>query len=128
MAQFASELRFSVDLEGFTTWVPLAFASTHSVAFMTSGFHPQVSGAPQFAVGHWQTCAPLDLVTEPVLMTAPRALEAPLPPLSQGYVALDIPSTAATFAIVPDLLSLPPGWSCNSAFPLMGPLKCDIGA
>ena len=32
-------------------------------------------------------------------MTPARALEAPLTPLSQGYVAIDIPSTAATFAI-----------------------------
>ena len=32
-------------------------------------------------------------------MTAPHTPEAPLTPLSQGYVAIDIPSTAATFAI-----------------------------
>ena len=99
MAQSTGELHFSIDSEGFTTWVPPAFASTHSVPFVTPGFHPQVSRAPQFVAGHWQTCAPLDPVTEPVLMTAPRAPEAPLTPSSQGHVALDIPAVVATFAI-----------------------------
>ena len=33
------------------------------------------------------------------MMTPARAVEAPLTPHSQGYVAIDIPSTAATFAI-----------------------------
>ena len=32
-------------------------------------------------------------------MTPARVPEAPLTPLSQGYVAIDIPSTVATFAI-----------------------------
>ena len=99
MAQSAGELRFSIDSEGFTTWVPPTFTSTHSVSLVTPGFHPQVSGAPQLAAGHWQTCAPPDPVTEPILMIARRAPEAPLTPSSQGYVTLDIPSTAVTFAI-----------------------------
>ena len=49
--------------------------------------------------GHWQTYSPPDPVTEPILMTPTRVPEAPLTPLSQGYVALDIPSTAMTFAV-----------------------------
>ena len=58
-----------------------------------------MSETPQFAVGHWQTHAPPDSVTESILMTATRALEAPLTPLSQGYVTLNIPSTVVTLAI-----------------------------
>ena len=58
-----------------------------------------VSGAPQLVAGHWQTHAPPDPFTEPISMTAPRALEVPLTPLSQGYVVTDIPSVAVTFAI-----------------------------
>ena len=89
----------SIASEGISTSVPLTLASTLFVPLVTSGFHPLVPGAPQYAVGHWQTYAPPDLITESILMTATRAPEAPPTPLSQGYIALDTPSTAATFAV-----------------------------
>ena len=99
MAQFAGESHISVAAEGFTASVPPTFASTPFVPLVTLGFHPLVPGAPQLAVGHWQTYAPLDLVIESILMTHARASEAPLTPLSQGYVVIVIPPAAATFAI-----------------------------
>ena len=79
--------------------VPLDFTSTRSVTFVTPGFHPQVSRAPQFAKGHWQTYAPLGSVTESILVTTTRIPKAPLTPLSRGYVVIDAPSLAATLAI-----------------------------
>ena len=45
-------------------------------------------------------------------MTATRASEAPLTLLSQGYVALDTPSAATTFAVG----SLSPGQSVSLPF------------
>ena len=82
MAQFASEPLIYLASEGISTSVPPTPASTPSMPLVTLGFHPVVSGAPQYAAGHWQTCAPPDPVTEPVLMTTPHAPEAPLTPSS----------------------------------------------
>ena len=80
MAQFASEPLISVASKGISTLVPPTLASTPFVPLVTPGFHPLVSGAPQYAMGHWQTYAPLDPVTESILMTATCVLEAPLTP------------------------------------------------
>ena len=82
MAQSAGELHFSIDSEGFTTWASPDFTTTRFVPSVTLGFHLQVSGAPQFATGHWQTCAPPDLIVESVSMTASRVPEAPMTPPS----------------------------------------------
>ena len=82
MAQFASESLLTLASKVVTVSIPLTFASTPFVPLVTLGFHPMAFGAPQLTSGHWQTHAPLDLVTEPILMTPPRALEAPLTPLS----------------------------------------------
>ena len=82
MAQFAVEPLISVAPEGISTSVPPTLASTPSVPLVTLGFHPLVPGAPQYAAGHWQTYAPLDLITESILMTTTRAPEAPLTLLS----------------------------------------------
>ena len=48
----------------------------------------------------------------PILMTAPRALEVTLTPLSQSYVPLNTSSTAATLAVGP----LSPGQSVSLLF------------
>ena len=81
MAQFASEPLITLALEGISTSVPPTPISTPSVPFVTPGFQPMVSRAPQYAPGHWQTYAPLDLVAESILMTATRVPEVPLTPL-----------------------------------------------
>ena len=83
MAQFASEPLLTLASEVVTAPVPPTLASTSSMPLVTPGFHPMVSEAPQLAAGHWQTYAPPDLVIESILMTAPRAPEVPLTPLSQ---------------------------------------------
>ena len=69
-------------------------------------------GTPHYAAGQWQTYAPPNPVTKSILMTATCALEAPLTPLSQGYVALDTSSAMATFAVG----SLSPGQSLSLPF------------
>ena len=82
MAQFASEPLLTLASEVVSASVPPTPASIPSVPFMTQGFHPVVSRAPQYAVGHWQPYAPLDPVAESILMTTTRVLEAALTPLS----------------------------------------------
>ena len=82
MAQFAGEPLIFVALEGIFTSVPPTLTSTPSVSLVTSGFHPLVPETPQHVAGHWQIYTPLDLVTESILMTATRAPEVPLTPLS----------------------------------------------
>ena len=109
MAQFAGEPLISIASEGISTSVPPTLASTPSVPLVTPGFHPLGPGAPQHAAAHWQTYAPPDPVTEPILMTPTRAPKAPLTPPCQGYVALNIPSATATFAVG----SLSPGQSMS---------------
>ena len=78
MAQRTIEPLLIVVLEGISTSVPPTLASTPFVPFVTLGFPPLVPGAPQYAVGHWQTHAAPDPVTEPILMTPTHAPEAPL--------------------------------------------------
>ena len=99
MAQFADEPLISIAPEEISTSVPPTLALTPYVPLVTPGFHPLVPGTPQHAVGLWQTYASPDPVTESILMTTTRTPEAPLTPLSNGYVTFDNPSTAVTFAV-----------------------------
>ena len=57
---------------------------------------PQVQLPPLYPVGQWQ---PTDSVTESILVTATRASEAQLSPLSQGHVPFGTFAAAATPAI-----------------------------
>ena len=76
MAQFASEPLISVVSEGIPTLVPSTLASIPSVPLLTPGFHPLVPRTLLHSMGHGQTYAPPDLVTESILMTTTHALEA----------------------------------------------------
>ena len=110
MAQFTGEPQLFATPEGTSTSVPLTFTLTPSVPLVTPGFHPLVFGTPLHSAGHWHTYAPLDPITESILVTTTRIPETLLTASSpQGSVTFDTLSTAATSAVG----SLPSGQSVS---------------
>ena len=99
MAQRTVEPPLALASEVVPAPAPPVPISNPSVPSVTPGFSLLSSGAPQFAVGQWQTLAPPDPVAESILMATSRVLEAPLTPPSQGFVTFDPPSAATTLAL-----------------------------
>ena len=102
MAQHVVEPLLTVVMEGISASVPSVISLTSAVPVPP----PQVQLPPLYSMGQWQ--AP-DPVTESILVTATRAPEAPLSPLSRGHVPFDTLAAAAT----PAIGSLPLGQSVS---------------
>ena len=68
--------------KGISASAPLTLVSTPPMPPVTLGFPFLSPRAPQHPVGHWQTHATPDPVTDPILVTYARIPEAPLTSLS----------------------------------------------
>ena len=127
MARFAGESQTPVALEG----IPISVPPTPSLAPSVLVSPSLVQLPPLHAVGQWQTCAPLDPVTESISVSVVPVLKAPLTPPSQGYVTFDTSTATATLAIDSRLprqsMSRPsepsPPPVLQLSIPLMGPLR-----
>ena len=75
MAQRVGEPQPSVAPEGISTLIPSTLTLTPSVPLSAPVSHPLLHGASLFFVGHWQTFASLEPVTESVSVTATRVPE-----------------------------------------------------
>ena len=99
MAQHASERQLSVASKGIST---STLTLTPTVPLSVPVSHSLVRRVPLFSVGHWQTFAPLEPVTESILVTTTRALETLLTATpSQGYVTFDTHFTVAASIVGP---------------------------
>ena len=78
MAQHTSEPLPSAALEEIPLSVSPTLALTPTVPFSSHASHFQAHGEPLFTFGHW--VAHPQPVTKPIMVTATRALEAPLTP------------------------------------------------
>ena len=104
MAQCTGEPLSSV-AEGISASIPLTLTLIATVSPTAQSSHPLVREVPLYSVGHWQTFAPSELVTESVLVIATRVLEILLTASpSQGFVTSDTHPTAAT-SVIGSLLS-----------------------
>ena len=100
MAQHTVEPLLTLVMKGISASAPPAISLTSSVPVPP----PQVQLPPLYSMGQWQASNP---VTESTLVTATRAPEASVSPLSQGHVPLDTLVAAATPAIGSQPLARP---------------------